>query len=156
MANTPDSRYYEPGPSGGSGWENPRDASSLRPFFNDQTGQWEFRYDDGATVGNSYIRDAVANTERDIFNGPGPGGGGTAGPLSRVGDALKRLGVPLGLAAAGRAFGPDAPALGAGALPPELQELLKLSMDRMRSQEPLFQAVTRQALAGLPDYAKKG
>jgi hypothetical protein len=39
---------------------------------------------------------------------------------------------------------------------PEMEQLLALSMKRMQDQEPLFQAATRQALAGLPAYAKQG
>jgi hypothetical protein len=68
---------------------------------------------------------------------------------------LLRVGAPLGAAAVGRAMSNGGGA-GAGSVPPEMQELLRMSMDRMRQQEPLFQAVSRQALAGLPTYAKGG
>lgn len=49
-------------------------------------------------------------------------------------------------------FGGDAGP--AGQMSPELQQLLELSMKRMQDQEPLFQSVTKQALAGLPTYAQ--
>lgn len=84
---------------------------------------------------------------------------GSAAGLGGIGKALKDLGIPLGIAAAGKAMtggfgGGDGG--GSSDLPPELQQLLQLSMDRMRSQGPLFDAVNRQALAGLPTYAKGG
>jgi hypothetical protein len=44
----------------------------------------------------------------------------------------------------------------AGQMSPELQQMLQLSLQRMNQQQPLFDAVSKQALAGLPDYAKGG
>lgn len=70
-----------------------------------------------------------------------------------------KKGIPIAALAAGRALSPGgnsgAPN-GANNLPPELQQMLALSVQRMRDQEPLFQAINRQALAGLPTYAKGG
>lgn len=43
-----------------------------------------------------------------------------------------------------------------GGMPPELQQLLALALKRQQEQQPLFDAVTHQALAGLPTYAQKG
>jgi hypothetical protein len=108
----------------------------------------------GATdQAGGYIGDAVKGTADAVG-----GVGGGAGTLASIGNALKSVGVPLGVAAAGKAFagGGGGGAVGAGSVPPEMQELLKMSMDRMRSQQPLFEAVSRQALAGLPTYAKGG
>lgn len=79
--------------------------------------------------------------------------------LSRIGEQLARVGLPLGALAAGQAFGPGSgmPAAGTSqGIPPQLQELLALSMQRMRDQDPLFKAVNRQAFEGLPQYAKEG
>lgn len=88
--------------------------------------------------------------------GPGvPSGGGGAGAGGILDTILKYAPVGAGLVqhfASGN--GPGGDAGQAGQVPPELSELLKTSMDRMRAQEPLFQAVTKQALAGLPTYAQ--
>ena len=35
-------------------------------------------------------------------------------------------------------------------MPPELQQLLAMAMQRMSQQEPLFQSINAQAMAGLP------
>lgn len=42
------------------------------------------------------------------------------------------------------------------AAPPELSQLLAQSRDRVAYQNPLFQAVTQMAYAGLPTYARQG
>ena len=42
------------------------------------------------------------------------------------------------------------------AAPPELQQLLAQSRDRVAYQNPLFQAVTQMAYGGLPTYARQG
>lgn len=41
-------------------------------------------------------------------------------------------------------------------IPPELQQLLGMATQRVASQNPLFNAVTAQAFAGLPGYVKGG
>jgi hypothetical protein len=51
-----------------------------------------------------------------------------------------------------RIYGPDANSN----VPPELRQLLAQQTQRSAYQNPLFEAVTGQALAGLPDYAKAG
>lgn len=43
-----------------------------------------------------------------------------------------------------------------GDVPPELRDLLALSMQRVQDQQPLVDATNRQALRGLPTYAQKG
>lgn len=153
MAMTEDgggaSRSLDPSPGGGSGWENPHDAASLKPYYNEQTGQWEWRYPDGSTPGNSYIRDAVRGTERDIYNTPGPGGGGGGLPA-----AVSRLAPLAAGALAGRSAFGGSPS-GAAPIPPELTELLRMSLQRVRDQEPLFQSITAQARGGLPTAYQK-
>jgi hypothetical protein len=59
-------------------------------------------------------------------------------------------GIAPGLLA--RAFSPGADAN----VPPELRQLLAQQTQRSAYQNPLFEAVTGQALAGLPEYAKAG
>jgi len=51
-----------------------------------------------------------------------------------------------------RIYGPNANSN----VPPELRQLLAQQTQRSAYQNPLFEAVTGQALAGLPDYAKAG
>jgi hypothetical protein len=69
--------------------------------------------------------------------GPGTGPGGGAPPGSGGGNPLD---PPPGSGGGG----------GGEQLPPELAELMELLMGRMRYQEPLFQAITQQAMGGLP------
>jgi hypothetical protein len=73
--------------------------------------------------------------------------------LSQNWQSLVRAGIPLGALAAGRMANGGGAGGGSGdGLPPELQQLLAMSLQRMRDQEPLFQAVNQQAFAGLPAY----
>lgn len=51
-----------------------------------------------------------------------------------------------------RIYGPNANSN----VPPELRQLLAQQTQRSAYQNPLFEAVTGQALSGLPDYAKAG
>lgn len=77
--------------------------------------------------------------------------------LSQNWQQLLRAGIPLGALAAGRMANGGGDGMGSGdGLPPELQQLLAMSLQRMRDQEPLFQAVNQQAFAGLPAYVKGG
>jgi len=87
----------------------------------------------------------------------GAGAAGAAGAGSVPGWLETILKVaPVGAGLVNHFAGQDGPGAGmAGQMPPELSELLGLSMQRMRDQEPLFQAVTKQALAGLPNYARE-
>ena len=81
------------------------------------------------------------------------GGVGAGGGLLET--ILKAAPVGAGLvnklASGGFGGGETGPA---GQMSPELQQLLQMSMKRMQAQEPLFQSVTKQALAGLPTYAQ--
>jgi hypothetical protein len=82
-------------------------------------------------------------------------GGALASLPSWLGPAITAATPVIGRAVMGG--GPaSGPTTGAVGVPPELSELLQDAMRRMRSQEPLFQATTRQAFAGLPDYVKRG
>ena len=98
-----------------------------------------------------------------IANMIGTAGAGGAGG---IGSFFKGLGgsdligpaVTAALPLLGRAFsgGPASGPTTGGGFPPELNELLQDAMRRMRAQEPLFNAVSQQAHAGLPDYVKRG
>ena len=87
---------------------------------------------------------------------PSTGGDGVNWP-----DIIKRiaqLGIPLGTMLGTRAAtngGNDGNG-GPSTISPELQQLLAMSMKRMASQEPLFDAVNKQAFEGLPTYVKEG
>jgi hypothetical protein len=45
---------------------------------------------------------------------------------------------------------------GSGSVPPELRDMLALAQQRTQYQNPLFEAATRQAFGGLPQYATTG
>lgn len=81
-------------------------------------------------------------------------GGGIGAVLKKIWPALAAAGIPLAARAAG-AFG-GGPSTSPANLPPELGQLLGEAMSRVASQRPLFEATNRQALAGLPTYAKRG
>lgn len=107
--------------------------------------------------------------------GPGAGlaaagGGATGGALSgagaggvtAAGSARNWLG-PLVTAAApvvargiSGGSGTGGGTNGGSNVPPELMELLQEAIRRQQEQRPLFSAVSRQALAGLPSYVKGG
>lgn len=82
---------------------------------------------------------------------------GAAGGSGLLGSLLKMAPVGAGLvgklASGGFGGGNSGPA---GQMSPELQQMLQLSLQRMNSQQPLFDAVNKQALAGLPTYAQGG
>jgi hypothetical protein len=83
-------------------------------------------------------------------------GSGFAGGLLSVPAWLRPLiaaATGLGIhAATGGGSGTGLP----GNLPPQFSDLLALALQRAQSQQPLFQAATQQAYAGLPTYAKGG
>ena len=160
---------------GGSGWErdinnpNKRDVSTAQPQY-DRFGNtlgfgWKEpdgsitlitgdRYSgDGGMIGSGgdfsnkgFVRDQVNATGERVSPGssPGSGGGNGAGaPLSRL------AGLIPGLAGAAGALGGN----GSGSnttMPPELQQLLQMSLQRMTAQDPLFKSINAQAMAGLP------
>jgi len=160
---------------GGSGWErdinnpNKRDVSTASPqydrFGNSLGFGWKEsdgtitlitgdRYSSyGGTMGSGgefsdkgFVRDQVNQTGERVSPGsaPGSGGGNGAGaPLSKLAGLL-----PAAIAGVAGAAG------GGGGtntqIPPELQQLLQMSMQRMTSQDPLFRSINAQAMAGLP------
>lgn len=94
-----------------------------------------------------FLRDAVNDVGNTVSPGSAPGGGGGGGlPL-----ALKKL-LPLAAfaPAARNAFGGNNGSGMNTQIPPELQQLLQMSLQRMTSQDPLFRSINAQAMAGLP------
>jgi hypothetical protein len=100
---------------------------------------------------------------------PQPGDPGFMGPVNTAanaaggvnwGDIIKKIaavGIPVGALVAGRAVSNNNDVgNGSSAVPPELSALLAQSMKRVADQDPLAEALNRQALGGLPDYAKGG
>ena len=89
--------------------------------------------------------------------GLGTAAGGTS-LAARMGRGLANAAPDLGKAAliagpalAGRAMrGSGGSGSGNASLPPELQQLLQMSLKRMASQDPLFSSINAQAMAGLP------
>ena len=61
--------------------------------------------------------------------------------------------IGAGVGTLGRVAGSNATT---SAVPPALTTLLNMAAQRAQYQNPLFQAVTNQAYAGLPNYAKTG
>lgn len=102
----------------------------------------------GAAGGGSYIKDAIKGSSDEAL-----GGGGTDWV-----DLIKKIALGVAPLAAG---GVSHALAGGGGdtqanIPPELTELLKTAMQRMSAQQPLVDAVNKQALGGLPTYAKGG
>ena len=160
---------------GGSGWErdinnpNKRDVSTAQPQY-DRFGNplgFGWRETDGTITmvtgdryssyggtlgsgddfsGKGFVRDQVNETGNTVSPGSAPGGGGGNGggmPLSRL------AGLIPAIAGAAGGFGGS----GGGTntqIPPELQQLLQMSMQRMTAQDPLFKSINAQAMAGLP------
>ena len=90
---------------------------------------------------------------------------GFEGPVNQTsginwGDVLKKIagvGIPSAALLAGRKLAGDGTnGLEQQAIPPELSALLAQAMRRTADQDPLAQAVNRQAFEGLPTYVKKG
>lgn len=158
---------------GGSGWErnisnpNSHDVSTLRPVYDEATGQWQFQFPDGSNLmagqnGNSAIgpyRGSYRNDpmmmpppalqSNDVYFGPGGGaetqaanGGGPGGiPLGKL---SKLLPVAAALKNAPGSGSPN------GSMSPELQQLLAQALKRMSQQDGLFSSINKQAMAGLP------
>lgn len=80
----------------------------------------------------------------------GANGGIPAGTSAgrKIADAIGRVATNVIPAVVGRAIsgGNDS----TGGLSPELQQLLQMSIKRMTQQQPLFESINRQAMAGLP------
>ncbi len=152
---------------GGSGWErdinnpNKRDVSTAQPQY-DRFGNtlgfgWKEpdgsitlitgdRYSgDGGMIGSGgdfsnkgFVRDEVNATGERVSPGSSPGSGGGNGAGAPLLAAL------AGVAGAGGGGGTNT------TMPPELQQLLQMSLQRMTAQDPLFKSINAQAMAGLP------
>ena len=110
--------------------------------FSDQGGQGG---NAGLMGSDQVVPDAALGPNGGIGGrSPGSGGGNGAGaPLSRL------AGLIPGLAGAAGALGGN----GSGSnttMPPELRQLLQMSLQRMTAQDPLFKSINAQAMAGLP------
>lgn len=73
--------------------------------------------------------------------------------LANAAPALGRTALVAGPALLGRALRGNGSGSGSGSgagLPPELQQLLQMSLQRMSAQDPLFRSINAQAMAGLP------
>lgn len=115
--------------------------------FSDQSGQGG---NAGLMGSDQVVPDAALGPNGGI-GGTSPGGGGGNGGGIPLG--LKRLAPLAGLvpAIAGAAGGFGGGGGGTNTqIPPELQQLLQMSLQRMTSQDPLFKSINAQAMAGLP------
>lgn len=164
---------------GGSGWErnisnpNSQDVSMLRPVYDPLTGQWQFQFPNGSNLmagqdGNSAIGPYRGNYRNDpammpppslqspeVYFGPGGGAETTApkfGAPGGVGVPLNKIAKLLPVAAALKngVPGSGSPDGSNGSMSPELQQLLAQALKRMSSQDGLFAAINKQAMAGLP------
>lgn len=102
--------------------------------FSDQGGQGG---NAGLMGSDQVVPDAALGPNGGIGGrSPGSGGGNGAGaPL---------LAALAGVAGAGGGGGTNT------TMPPELQQLLQMSLQRMTAQDPLFKSINAQAMAGLP------
>ena len=161
---------------GGSNWErniNNQDISTAKPVYNAATGQYEWQLPDGSRLtgngagqnGNSPYGPYAGGYQNDPdFMPPGslqnnetwfgPGGGGSQGGSGGGNGSGLPLTALRGLAAipaiARQLGGGNGSGNGNASMPPELQQLLAMAMQRMSQQEPLFQSINAQAMAGLP------
>ncbi len=91
--------------------------------------------------------ESLQNNETYFGEGGGGGGGGNGGGVPL---ALKKLAPFAALAPTLRnALGGNDTGTNT-TMPPELQQLLQMSLQRMTSQDPLFRSINAQAMAGLP------
>lgn len=109
--------------------------------FSDQGGQGG---NAGLMGSDQVVPDAALGPNGGIGGrSPGSGGGNGAGaPLSRLAGLLPA--ALVGVAGAGGGGGTNT------TMPPELQQLLQMSLQRMTAQDPLFKSINAQAMAGLP------
>lgn len=161
---------------GGGIHYDPNDISNARPVYDPVTGQVDFIMPDGTRLGGNgqgqngnspygpysgqYQNDPNQMPPTSLQNNPtyyGPGGGGATGAPGGGGGggglplALKKL-LPLAALAPSlrNVFGGDNGGNANTQIPPELQQLLQMSLQRMTSQDPLFRSINAQAMAGLP------
>jgi hypothetical protein len=110
--------------------------------FSDQNGQGG----NAGLMGSDKVVPGAALGENGGASAPG-GGGGNGGGIPWYGKAAAAA-IPAVL---GRTLGGGGSNGGGnGSLPPELQQLLQMSLQRMSSQDPLFRSINAQAMAGLP------
>lgn len=162
------------GGGGGRIHFDPNDVSAARPVFDAATGQWQWVMPNGGQLsgdagrnGNSpygpyqggYRNDPSFMPPPSLQNNEtffGPNGGGASAPATGGGGGgggalptwIRHLAPALAtLPAAVNHFGGNDQT----SMSPELQQLLALALKRMSSQQPLFDAINQQALAGLPN-----
>lgn len=118
--------------------------------------------------GSGYVANSVNGVENSIYGGAGAAGaagaGGAAGAAGAggAGTAAKGLAngggllndiltkyVPLGLAGFSAAKGFQTPAANK-----DLEDVIGMAKNRVTQSEPLFQALNRMAMNGLPNSAK--
>jgi len=135
----------------------PSTGEVYRENFVDRNGDWLAAIPGIVGAGWSLAGAAGAGGGSAVAGSAGTGSaasgaaGAGAGILGELPDWLK-VGLTAGLPLLGRAIsgGSGGPGGTGPGVPPELSELLGLSMNRVKSQQPLFDAVNRQQMAGLP------
>lgn len=150
------------------GTADPNDVGSAKFYLDKATGQYIWgwpTYQNGRQVGvraaapDKYLDPNQPNPSNVLRYGPtqdqldgtatgpsNPGGGGGGGNSGGIPGWLKNAASALPIAAAAATGGPGSN----NAMSPELQQLLAQALKRMSSQDGLFAAVNKQAMAGLP------
>ena len=124
----------------GSDWKGPIynvqwTADSLEPQYDPTTGQ------------TSWLRRQVNDTQDQLYrNNDGSRGNDSSAP-GGLPLALKKLAAGTIPAVVGKTLANNN---GSNQLSPELQQLLAMALQRMTQQQPLFNAINAQAMAGLP------
>lgn len=140
----------------GFGWTNPDGSMTT------VTGERYTRYGGLEGAGGPGSGDTMAdywlNNRVPVRNNPVPMGGdsGSGSPGGGIPGIVRRVAPLAAGAVAGRtAFGGGGGTGASAQIPPELTELLRMSLQRVRDQEPLFQSITAQARGGLPTAYQK-
>jgi len=154
------------------GHADPNDVGNARFYLDKATGQYIWgwpTYQNGRQVGvraaapdmytdpnqpnpmndpgKNFLRRQVNDTANAVGSPSGdPGGGGGGGGNGGVPGWLKNAAAALPAAAAIA----NAPGGNSNSMSPELQQLLAQALKRMSSQDGLFAAINKQAMAGLP------
>lgn len=152
------------------------DVSGARFFYNKDTGTYEWGFPVYDQNGQLVSWDPVVNRHTDsgarsmadywlnnpvtVRNNPVPppsGGDGSGGSGGIPGIVRRAAPLAAGAIAGRTAFGGGGGTGASAQIPPELTELLRMSLQRVRDQEPLFQSITAQARGGLPTaYQRNG